>query len=165
MSDDEPYTTGNFEVRRRVLPPIHVDCSQWVDTSDGEWTFGNLEVRRRVLPPITVDCSEWGREAVTHLELLVTFDATADPDRLTEQTVAVVEGILTLAPPALGLTYAGAEPLPDGDVKVLLRTDRPATDAEVAELNRLLGAELAKPAADRRPAFRNVGEFGLSIAA
>jgi hypothetical protein len=49
---------NGFVVRKIVVPPIEVDCSEFIDRSEGEWVVGNFVKNNLIVPPITVNCSE-----------------------------------------------------------------------------------------------------------
>ena len=104
MSERDNETTGSFVTKTVTQPPIHIDCSNWVDTSKDEWTFGTFVVNKITLPPIHIDCSSWGREPTTWLEFTVAFQADADLAKVESATVDFIQAIQAMGPD-LKLTY------------------------------------------------------------
>jgi hypothetical protein len=43
---------GGFIVRKIVVPPITVDCSQWVEVTGLDWAEGKFETNKLVVPPV-----------------------------------------------------------------------------------------------------------------
>jgi hypothetical protein len=41
---------GGFVVRKIIVPPITVDCSQWVEVSGLDWAEGKFETNKLVEP-------------------------------------------------------------------------------------------------------------------
>ena len=42
---------GGLVVRKIIVPPITVDCSQWVEVTGLEWAEGKFETNKLVEPP------------------------------------------------------------------------------------------------------------------
>jgi hypothetical protein len=48
---------NGFVVRKVVVPPIPVDCTEFRDPTDGEWVAGKFVKNNLLVPPVVVDCA------------------------------------------------------------------------------------------------------------
>lgn len=53
---------NGFVVRKVIVPPIPVDCSEFHDPAEGEWEAGSFVKNNLLVPPIAVDCSQCAEE-------------------------------------------------------------------------------------------------------
>ena len=151
MSNNAPESRGQFVTPKVTRPPIVVDCSKWVDTSDGTWTFGNFVTPKATREPIIVDCSTWNRDSAVWLELVVSFDADTKPLEVVKHTDALVAAA-SAAVPDLGLTYDSDRTRAEGDSVVLSLKPRDAAGAaeRLAEAADVIRKATATVAADVR---------------
>lgn len=71
MTDEKIDAGDRFVTDKVTGPPIRVDCSDWLDTSDG-WTFGDFVTEKATREAVVVDCSDW--EAEPALAVSVRFE-------------------------------------------------------------------------------------------
>ena len=140
MSNNAPESRGQFVTPKVTRPPIVVDCSKWVDTSDGTWTFGNFVTPKATREPIIVDCSTWNRDSVVWLELVVSIDEGTEPAAVMRQTLALVNAVRATAP-ELGIRFEMRE---EGTSQVVsLRMQATGLDAaHLAELAEVVRKEV-----------------------
>ena len=74
MTDTTTNADDRFVTDKVTCPPIKVDCSDWVDASDG-WTFGDFVTEKVTREPVVIDCSRWDAEAAeSSLAVSVQFE-------------------------------------------------------------------------------------------
>lgn len=61
MAEQTP-NSGQLVTNKATREAITVDCSEWVDTSEG-WTFGSLVTAKVTRGAVEVDCSGWDANA------------------------------------------------------------------------------------------------------
>jgi hypothetical protein len=140
------YTAGRFETDVVTGPAIEVDCSKWVDTTDGTWTFGRFETDVVTGPATVTDCSSWIPKPA-RLILTLTLHAGADAAEVTKalEPILMLANAYEMKAGGQGLVWdRAASKAEAGTLTLVLEANDPLGAAErFAELANLLAPVLS----------------------
>ncbi len=144
MNNDK-LTTGELVTKKIIPPTVVVDCSQWVDTTQGTWKSGEFVTRKMTPPTVVVDCSTWdGTPTVPHLKIRVSFGSTPTPESLQTVTAELIHTLQTAAP-ELNLVFDPNRSVGQNGTTTLLFIPQTPTDNVESRLNDLVKQLEAAP--------------------
>jgi hypothetical protein len=116
---------GPIQLKRKVHPPIEVDCSCWNKASDNDvCASGPLLLQRQAFPPLQIDCSHAPSLPISQLH--VEFEPSGNPQ---EVAVAVLQLYQTISNFECGLGGEGlveSNSAENGNVQLVLSARNPA---------------------------------------
>ena len=110
-------TNGRFQRDGiRAMPPIEVDCSEWMnDIPADQWTTGTFQRACRALPPVAVDFVPTS----VALEITLTMEPQTKPEQAFLLAVRILAA-LSQAEPEAGLTYDSQRSRIDGGCVIIV---------------------------------------------